>query len=72
MIGEEQAGIPSTSVSLAGFCASVVAAVHVGTVVLAKEPAVHATVLLPEYPAAEHVRVQALPDSTSEFAQLEV
>jgi len=47
-------------------------AVHVGGVVLAKVPAVHATVLLPEYPVAEHVRVQAAPDATSELAQSEV
>ena len=57
---------------MAGFCASVAAAVHVSTVGLAKEPAVHATVLLPEYPVAEHVRVQAAPDATSELAQSEV
>ena len=52
--------------------AAVGAAVHVGPLMLAKEPAVHATVLLPEYPVAEHVRVQAAPDATSELAQSEV
>ena len=42
---------------------------QVGSVTLAKEPAVHATVDEPEYPVVEQVKVQSLPLLTDDAEQ---